>query len=146
MEELPLFGRRFSATTKDEKTRAALGIFAHYDKLLLYRSNTHTLLVSKNNTKKSPPRWSTQYVTARTWNPRGSARALRILGAKIAVKRRHFGSYSRSHFRHNFQFYELDFFQGLFFALKKFFERAKMCRFLLSENGLTDARQKRDGV
>ena len=54
MEELPLFGRRFSATTKDEKTRAALGIFAHYDKLLLYRSNTHTLLVSKNNTKKSP--------------------------------------------------------------------------------------------
>ena len=40
MEELPLFGRRFSATTKDEKTRAALGIFAHYDKLLLYHSNT----------------------------------------------------------------------------------------------------------
>ena len=29
-----------SSATKDEKTRAALGIFAHYDKLLLYHSNT----------------------------------------------------------------------------------------------------------
>ena len=146
MEELPLFGRRFSATTKDEKTRAALGIFAHYDKLLLYRSNTHTLLVSKNNTKKSPPRWSTQYVTARTWNPRGSARALRILGAKIAVKRRHFGSYSRSHFRHNFQFYELDFFFRAFSLHWKSFSKEQKCVVFFSENGLTDAKQKRDGV
>ena len=55
-----------SSATKDEKTRAALGIFAHYDKLLLYHSNTKythpiTAFISKNNT-----RWATKYIPVTT--------------------------------------------------------------------------------